>query len=237
MRVYGYTRVSTVSQAEEGESIDTQKYKIEEYCKKNDYDLLKIFCDAGISGAISPRQRPELNKILLNIEAGNGEGLVVCKIDRLSRSIKDFINLIDEFNKKKYSIFIINPDINSDSTTGKFTLHLLSAIAELEKNMIQQRTRETLQNMKRKGMRTGSIPFGKQILNNELIMSDHDEEQKTILIAKELRQQKILYKGKEKSRTYQYICNELMNQGRKNKDGESVFYPSQARRMVMLGSF
>ena len=235
IKAYGYTRVSTLEQAEMGDSIDTQTNKIKDFAKSHNIELLNIFSDLGVSGGIPPAQRPEMHKILLNLQAGNATGLIVCKIDRLSRSIKDFILLMDLFNKRSYEIFIINPEINTKTTYGKFTLNLLSIISELERDIIKERTREVLQNKKAKGERTGSIPFGKQLAEGSAcLLEDHEEEQQTINIARELRQDVELRNGKPKHKTYKNICDELIRLERKNKDGNIRFYPSQIKRMLTI---
>jgi len=230
--VYGYCRVSTLEQAEMGDSIDTQKNKIIEFAKKHDLNILNIFCDLGVSGAVPPHLRPEMKKLLLNLEAGNAQGLIIHKIDRLSRSIKDFINLIDGFNKKNIEIFIINPEINTKTTYGKFTINLLSVISELERDIIKERTIDVLKNKKAKGERTGTVPYGKQLAKGSTsLLVDNDEEQQTINIARELRAERKIVNGRPKPKTYKEICEILTEQGRKNKSGNINWFPNQIKNM------
>jgi len=233
INVYGYIRVSTLEQAEMGDSLDMQRNKINEFAIKNNLNVLKIFEDKGISGGIPPYLRPEMNKLLLNIEAGNGKGFIIHKIDRLSRSIKDFVNLMDDFNKRKLEIFIINPEINTKTTYGRFMLNLLSSVAELEKDIIRERTCDILQNKKAKGERTGTIPFGKKLAENSTcLLIDDEEEQQTINICREMRNEKYLKNGKSKAPTYAEICNKITELERKNKSGNIKWFPNQIRNML-----
>ena len=235
IKVYGYARVSSTEQAEVGASIDMQKSKIEEFSKKNDLNLLNIFVDGGISGGIPPHLRPEMKKLLLNIEAGNAKGLIIYKIDRLSRSIKDFINLMDDFNKRKLEVFIITPEINTKTVYGKFTLNLLSIISELERDMIKERTKETLKHMKACNKRTGTIPFGKRLRGSDSednILIDDEEEQQTINICREMRNEKYLKNGKAKAPPYSEICDKLTELNRKNKGGHIKWFPNQIKNML-----
>jgi DNA invertase Pin-like site-specific DNA recombinase len=230
-KVYGYVRVSTIDQADNGDSIEAQTLNIIQYCKNNNLHLIDNFIDAGISGSVHPTKRPNMNKLLLNLKSGKADGLVSCKIDRISRSIRDFILLIGDF-QDKYSLFIISPDINANTPAGKFSLHLLSAIAELERDMTIERTREVIQMKKSKNERIGSIPFGKKLIENTNILEDDSEEQRTIKIVKELREKTNIVNGKTKQTTYQEICNELVKLERKNKEGNISFYPSQIAKML-----
>lgn len=235
-KVYGYCRVSTVGQALDGESLDVQKKKIEDYCKLKDLELLNVYQEQGISGAMLPYQRPLLKKLLANLDAGNADGFVVCKIDRLSRSTKDFMNLMADI-KDKFDFFSIVPDMDSSTTHGKFTMNLLSIVSELERDMTKDRVKEVMLEKKRKSELIGSVPFGKHLIPDTNILEDDPEEQRTILIAKELRQTKVEVNGKTKVVTLKQICEELEKQNRKNKDGVCKFYPTQVRRMLNDGKY
>jgi site-specific DNA recombinase len=235
-KVFGYCRVSTIGQAIDGESLEVQKKKIEDYCKLKDLELLSVYQEQGISGAMAPRQRPLLKKLLANLDAGNADGLVVCKIDRLSRSTKDFLTLMADF-KDKYEFYSIVPDMDSSTTHGKFTINLLSIVAELERDMTKDRVKEVMIEKKRKGELVGSVPFGKKLIPDTNILEDDHTEQETILIAKELRSTKIEVNGKMKTLTLKQICEELEKKECKNKDGQSKFFPSQIRRMLYDGKY
>ena len=148
-KVYCYARVSTIGQSLDGDSLETQEKKMIEYCKFKNLEIVSIHKEQGVSGAIPPRERPQLNLILANLEAGNASGLVVCKIDRLSRSTCDFMNLMSEF-KDKWDFYSITPDMDSSTTHGKFTMNLLSIVAELERDMIKDRVKEVMGMKKQK---------------------------------------------------------------------------------------
>lgn len=239
-KVFGYCRVSTIGQALDGDSLETQEQKIRDYCKLKNLCLLSVHKEAGVSGAIPPHQRPQLKLILANLEAGNGSGLVVCKIDRLSRSTKDFLNLMADF-KDHYDFYSIVPDVDSSTTHGKFTMNLLSIVAELERDMTKDRVKEVMSMKKLKGERVGTIPFGKQLKKDSNLLEDNPEEQKTILMIKEMRATTTTTKknGVDKIRptTYMEICAELVKRKRLNKEGVALWHPSQIRRVLNEGSY
>lgn len=235
-KVYGYTRVSTFDQAEKGDSLECQSLNITNYCAMNNLNLLDIYVDAGISGAIPPFKRPMLSKLLHALYAGFADGFVACKIDRISRSIRDFILLIADFKKEDLLLYVISPDINASTPSGKFSLHLLSAIGELERDMTSERTKEVMKMKKNKNELIGSVPFGKRLIGNTNILEDDPEEQQTIQIVKELREQVTIVDKKIKKMSYADICKELVKLERKNKEGQSKFFPSQIGRMLLNGS-
>lgn len=241
IKCYGYVRVSTSTQAEEGESIKTQQEKIKEYCIRKHIELLEIYTDAGISGSIHPTARPEMAKLLFNLEAGKAKGLVTSKIDRISRSMQDFINLVADFNKNNYDLFILDPDIDTTNTIGKFTVRLLANVAELERDMVKDRVKDVIDRKKANNELIGSVPFGKQLKkdisgNKTKILEDNIDEQKTISII--VRERKVITGTIKKNgitrpkyKPYSNICKELIDRERKNKDGAVKWFPAQVKRI------
>ena len=236
--VYGYIRVSTVEQAETGDSLETQEKKIREYCERKNLNLLQIFCDKGISGATPPHERKEMSILLNNLEAGKATGMVACKIDRISRCQKDFTILMYDF-KDKWDFYCLEPDLDGTTLTGKIVINFMSMLAEIERDMTKARVKEVLSMKRAKGERIGAIPFGKRLIAGTNILEDDPEEQRTIMMAKELRELKYIHPVSKKttSMTFKAICDELVKKGRKNKDGSSSFFPSQIRRMINDGNY
>jgi len=242
-KVYGYCRVSTTDQAKEGDSLDTQAMNIENYCKMKNLELISIHKEEGISGSIDPYQRPQLKFILssLEIKKDGVSGFVVTKIDRLSRSTAHFINLMSDLRAKDIDFYCIVPDMDSTSTYGKFTMNLLSIVANLELDMIRDRTKEVMQAKKNKNELVGSVPFGKRLIPNSNILEPDPEEQKTMEIIKNLRKTTFEVKTKAgvkmKHMTYKNICKELVTQNRFNKNGEAKWFPTQIRKILNDGNY
>lgn len=235
-KVYGYTRVSSLGQALDGDSLSAQEEKIKAYCTLKNLDLLQVFREEGVSGGIELSERPQFKILQANLEGKKGTGIVITKLDRLSRSSKDFINFMADI-KDKYDFYCISNDIDTSSPQGKFTMVLLSAIAELEKDMTSERVKEIIALKKSKGERTGTIPFGKNLVVGTKLLEDDEDEQRTIMIAKDLRKQIRTKNGKSKPMTYKEICEQLIKDGRKNKDGQVSWYPTQIRRMLNDGIY
>ena len=114
--VIGYVRVSTTEQAERGISLDAQRAKIEAYCSLHDLVLVGIEVDAGLSG--STLNRPGLTRALEALRKGTAQGLVVLKMDRLSRSVVDLATLVERyFARGKRALHSVTESV--DTSTAK----------------------------------------------------------------------------------------------------------------------
>ena len=92
MQLAAYTRVSTEEQVKSG-SLDQQRKQIEDFCKIQKHELVKIFSDAGISAV---KLRPDIEKVMTFLRDGKAEGIVVTKLDRWGRSVKHLVTSVDE---------------------------------------------------------------------------------------------------------------------------------------------
>ena len=127
--IYGYARVSTKGQSMYGNGLEAQ---IEEL---NKYHCKVIFKDV-YSGA--KRDRPELEKLLNTLQ--KGDYLYVCKLDRIARSLKDGLEIIDIIVNKGCKLNILNIGEFSDTPTGRLTINIMLAISEFERKIIKERT-------------------------------------------------------------------------------------------------
>lgn len=136
-RVFGYVRVSTENQLE-NYSIDEQIERIKGYCTAKGWELLKIYTDGGFSGG--NMDRPALSQMLLDITAGGVDAIVVYKLDRLSRSQKDTLTLIeDKFLPNGVDFISINENFDTSTPFGRAMIGILSVFAQLEKDQITER--------------------------------------------------------------------------------------------------
>lgn len=146
---YGYARVSSKGQALYGNSLDEQIDKLA------DAGVCKCYADV-FTGAKS--DRPELEKLKAVVR--KGDMVIVCKLDRLSRSVKQGIEILEYFRSKGVTVNILNMGIIDDSVTGQLLSTVLLAFAEFERNMIAERTTEGKSVARqREGYREGRKPF------------------------------------------------------------------------------
>lgn len=177
LKVYGYVRVSTEDQAREGLSVDAQKAKIKAYTALHDLELVEILTDEGFSG--KNLKRPGIQKLLKMVSGKEVEGIIIYKLDRLCRTTRDLLKLVEEvFTEGNTRFFSISEQIDTKTAIGKFFLTLMGALAQMERELIAERTKATLQYKRQKGEHLGAVPFGFDKVDDKLVKND--EEQKII---------------------------------------------------------
>ena len=155
----GYVRVSTQEQATEGVSLDAQRDKLRSYCKLNGLKLIDILADEGISG--STLDRPGLQAALRMVRRGRASTLIVVKLDRLSRSLRDVCSLVEDyFTDERHHLLSVCGMVNTHSAAGRMLMMNLANFNQFEREMISERTRDALQHMKAQGIRLGPAPYG-----------------------------------------------------------------------------
>lgn len=133
-----YVRVSTTSQVEEGYSIEEQIDKLESYCKIKDWTVYKVYTDGGFSG--SNTERPALEKLIKDADKKKFDTVLVYKLDRLSRSQKDTLFLIEDvFIKNGIEFLSLQENFDTSTPFGKAMIGLLSVFAQLEREQIKER--------------------------------------------------------------------------------------------------
>lgn len=133
-----YVRVSTTSQMEEGYSIDEQKAKLESYCDIKDWHIYKVYTDGGFSG--STTERPALEQLIKDAQSKLFDTVLVYKLDRLSRSQKDTLYLIEDiFLKNNIEFVSLLENFDTSTPFGRAVIGLLSVFAQLEREQIKER--------------------------------------------------------------------------------------------------
>ncbi len=137
MKISVYIRVSTEDQAKEGYSLEVQREYMEAFAKREGYDVFKVYCDDGIS-AYSTR-RPALQELLRDAKAKQFDLVLVYKIDRFSRNLKDLLNLVDELFSCGVGFKSATEPFDSTTSAGKLMFQQLGSFAEFERNRIAER--------------------------------------------------------------------------------------------------
>jgi len=225
-RCYGYVRVSTTMQAEEGISLDSQKAKIKAWCELNDYNLIKIYADEGVSGR-SMDKRTALNEVLDVIKSG--EALIVYSFSRLSRSVQDFLKITTLLQDKGAQLVIYKEKFDTTTAHGRFTATMFAALAQLESDITSERVKDAMNHKKNKGEFIGRPPYGWKLSGgkgSDLVTIQ--EEQEIIKKIKDLRQNKKI-NGKQMS--YQKIANKLNDENIPPPKSSKEWHQSLIRRI------
>jgi site-specific DNA recombinase len=170
-----YVRVSTEEQVREGNSIPAQIDVLTQYCKLFNIQLFDIYSDAGISGK-ETKNRPGLNKLIADSKKGLFNSVLVWKISRLSRSLKDLLHMVDEFERHEVSFISYSEKFDTSTAVGKMTLQVLGAIAEFERNTIVENVRLGLSEIARNGRKTGGIVFGYDSIDKQKVVNEKEAE-------------------------------------------------------------
>jgi DNA invertase Pin-like site-specific DNA recombinase len=164
-KAIGYIRVSTQDQAAEGVSLEAQRTKIAAWCAVNDYELVAVFEDAGISGASMDR-REGLQAAMA--ATGKGMALVAYSISRLARSTRDMLEIADRLERRKADLVSLTEKIDTTSAAGRMLFRMLAVLSEFERDVIAERTRTALSHKKAQGEVYAPVPFGFEAIEGRL---------------------------------------------------------------------
>jgi site-specific DNA recombinase len=184
MKAVGYIRVSTDEQANEGVSLDNQRKRIEAFCIAKEWELVNLYEDAGKSG--KDLNRDGIQKLIKDSCKGLFEAVIVYKVDRISRRQRDLWYLIDDvFEPNGIGFISVNEPFDTTSAIGKACLGMIGVFAQLERDLIAERTKDALKYKKDKGDYLGTVPLGYDIVDGEL--QEKEEEIAIVKYAKKLR--------------------------------------------------
>ena len=172
-----YTRVSTDNQAEvEFNSCEAQEAKIKSFIKsQEDMKLFKTYSDAGFTGANI--NRPALSEMLEDIERGKINLIISYKIDRLTRSPKDFYQLVELFEHYKVDFISVTERFDTSTPSGRLLRNVMLTFAQFERELASERTKDKMLERANKGMWNGGIiPFGYKTENKKLTIDKKDGE-------------------------------------------------------------
>lgn len=192
-KAIGYVRVSTSEQVLEGISLDNQKVKIKGYCDLNDLELVTIIEDAGKSG--KNLSRDGIETILWKIKRKEIDAIVVYRLDRLSRKVIDTLTLIETFEKAGIAFHSLNEKIDTGTAMGRFFLNITASLAQMERDLISERTKDALQMKIANNERAGQVPFGYRVAEDGVTLIPHKDEQEVIKAIRRLRSQGLSYRA------------------------------------------
>jgi len=219
MKVIGYVRVSTAKQEQSGLSLEAQTTKIQQYCELYELELVDIIIDAGASA--KTLEREGMQSALKAIKSGEAEGLVIAKLDRLTRSIKDLNVLIEEVFTKAALISVAD-QVDTNTPSGRLVLNILMSVSQWEREEISARTKAAMQAKKSKGEYTGGkAPLGWRIDEDGNEIPD-EIEQRLIAVVRSYRNSGLSYSA---------IAQKLTEANFTSRTGSAKFSKSAAKRI------
>ena len=185
LKAIGYVRVSTEDQSTNGVSLDAQEEKIRAYCIAKEWQLIRIIRDEGFSA--KNLNRPGAQEIIAGCNRRDFDILVIFKLDRLTRSVKDLCFLVEDiFQKSGIAFASIQDGFDSATANGRLLMNILGTLSQWERDIISERTKDSMQYMKRNLRLIGAVPYGFNLLNGEL--HPNHEELKVVQLMVTMRQ-------------------------------------------------
>ena len=184
-RVIGYLRVSTDKQADSGLSLDAQRSKVEGYAALYGLELVDVLTDAGASA--KSLDRPALADALARLDAGEADALLVAKLDRLTRSVRDLADLTDACQRGGWALLSVADQLDTDSAAGRLVLNILVSVGQWEREAIGERTAAAMQVKAARGEYTGgATPYGWRLSDDGVNLTPEPSEQAAAALARTL---------------------------------------------------
>ncbi|MCB4304783.1 recombinase family protein [Clostridioides difficile] len=174
LRVALYIRVSTEEQVLNGDSIRTQIEALEQYSKENDFNIVDKYVDEGFSA--TNLKRPNLQRLLKDVEANKVDLVLLTKIDRLSRGVKNYYKILEILEKHKCDWKTILENYDSSTAAGRLHINIMLSVAENEAAQTSERIKFVFQDkLRRKEVISGTVPTGYKIENKHLAIDEEKE--------------------------------------------------------------
>lgn len=203
--------------------MDNQPEKIRMFCDLHDLHLLRIVSDPGESA--KSLDRPGIQEVLDDLQRGRVDGVVIVKLDRLTRNLADWAYLIQTFfnDRAGRRLFSVHDSVDTRTASGRMVLNLIMTVAEWEREVIAERTSDALQGKIRRGERCGRIRYGYQLAPDGVHLIPVPHEQEVIRRMAEWRAQ---------GYTYQRMVDQLEQLGIETKEGGRVWLPATVHRIL-----
>jgi len=224
MKALGYVRVSTQDQADSGLSIAAQERRIRQYCEFKNMDLIELIKDEGVSAYTPLQDRTGGAKLLDLAKTKAPIAVVAIKLDRLFRDAHDCLGVTKDWNAQNVNLNLLDLGIDTSTPMGRAFLTNAATYAELERNLISERTKEALHQIKIQGGTLGANSYGWERTeeldaHGRRILRANPAELEVIGTCKALREQGF---------TLQQIADKFNREGIPTKKGGSWF-PSTVR--------
>ena len=210
-KAIGYARVSTEEQAAEGVSLAAQAERIKAYCQVNQLHLIRIVTEEGVSAGKPLSERDGGRGLLRCLQTDGIKHVVALKLDRLFRDAIDCLSVVRDWDRAGIALHLIDQGgqaVNTRSAMGRFFLTIMAGVAEMERNLIGERTRLALHYKRNQGRVYGPEPFGYRRDGENLLIEP-----------KELQVIRLMRQLREAGLSYREIAKELKRRGVPTKTG------------------
>ena len=225
IKAVAYIRVSTEEQASEGVSLGAQEAKVRAYCTLRGLDLVELVIDAGVSAGKGLATREGGARVLELVRTRKVAAVVALKLDRLFRDASDCLAVTAAWDKADVSLHLVDMGgqaVDTSSAMGRFFLTIMAGAAEMERNLIRERTKTAMAHKKSKGELVGAVPYGYSVAVDGVALVEVAEEQAVITQARTLRAAGLSLRA---------VATELDRLTLRSRNGKA-FAAEQVQRMV-----
>ena len=209
MRIIGYARVSTDEQADSGLGLEAQRTAIEAAALSRGWDLVGIVEDAGVSGTVAPESRPGFGSVLRDLEDGTVDGVVVAKLDRLSRRLTHSTQFLDMVDRNRWHLSVLDVNIDTSTAGGRLVANLMGSVNQHFRDVIAENTKAALAAKRRRGERLG----------------------RPVTLPEETRGR--IASDRATGQTLQAIADALNEEGVPTARGGARWYPATVRKVLL----
>ncbi len=213
-----YCRVSTTEQAEEGYSIGEQKKLLTYECEKNGNTVYKIYSDEGISGK-SIKARPALKELLNDANEGKFDSVMVWKINRIGRNLKDVLDMVDLFDRNNITFKSATEPFDTTTPGGRMHFQMVALIGEFERGTIAQNVKMGMMARAREGRWNGNVVIGYDLKLKEYTTNKKRKDTELVVNEKEAEIVRTIFTMYSQGNGYKAIANYLNKFGYKTKKG------------------
>ncbi len=227
MKAIAYTRCSTQEQSDSGLGLEVQSERIRAYCTMRGIGLDEITIDAGVSGGKPLASRDCGRRLLEAIRKRRADAVVMLKLDRMFRNASDCLATVEEWERKGVALHVVDLGGNAIDTTsaaGRFMLVVLAGAAEMERNLVRERTKSALAVKRSNGQRTGTVPYGSDLDPDGTTLVPNKAEQAVIRDIRAMRKRGMVLAK---------IADELTARGVPTKTGRSKRWTHQAIARIL----
>ena len=218
-KTIGYIRVSGKKQRDDGLSLGVQEDRIKDYCKMFGLNLIDVKCDT-VSGKYI-KKRPALKKILEMVSKKKVTDLVIVKLDRLARNVRQTYEIAELLKANNCNLHAVTDKIDTSTAMGKAFFGITAVFAEMERELISERTKAVLDGKRANGEVIGTIPYGYKRERKKLIINN--QEQQVLARISDLRSQGL---------SFAKISKQLATEQIRNRNN-TPFPPTQVRALLL----
>lgn len=189
-KAISYVRVSTVEQASEGISLAAQTQAIRSYAAFRGLELVHELSDPGVSAGKPLQDRDGGRQLFRHARHPHVGAVIAYKLDRLFRDAADCLAVTKEWDELEVDLHLVDlggQPVDTSTAMGRFFLTIMAGVAEMERNLISERTKAAMNHLKLQNKRIGGIPYGYQLADDKRTLVPNAEEQRVIAIARQKR--------------------------------------------------